>query len=330
MSRESTGRLSLSSSPAPGQITVSGEIVADLIADMHSPGDFRFHVGGHGANVALALARLGMSSTLLMPMSRDALGERFAAILSEAGVRLPLASASDLPTSIALVSLREGQPVYSLYREGVADRDLHRDRILSALPVDPAVHVIGAFCYAVEPDRPFWLEIAQASRQRGALLSSDPNIRRGVMENAGEQPRPMLQALRQADIVKASDEDLAWLFPGLDPHQAALRLFDDSRVELVALTLGEQGSVLRTRSREVRVPARPARPFADAVGAGDTYHAALLSGLLRLGATTTAHLAALDRADLTTLASTASVAASLACEHSGCQPPTADEVAAAG
>ncbi|MBK8018879.1 MAG: hypothetical protein IPK20_20680 [Betaproteobacteria bacterium] len=154
MSRESTGRLSLSSSPAPGQITVSGEIVADLIADMHSPGDFSFHVGGQGANVALALARLGMSSTLLMPMSRDALGERFAAILSEAGVRLPLASASDLPTSIALVSLREGQPVYSLYREGVADRDLHRDRILSALPVDPAVHVIGAFCYAVEPDRP--------------------------------------------------------------------------------------------------------------------------------------------------------------------------------
>ena len=317
---------------APGDvpdIVVSGEVVADLIAAAAQPEIYRFHVGGQGANVAHALARLGLPTTLLMPLSRDALGERFLTALSAAGVRLPLAASSDMPTSVPLVSLQEGQPRYSLYRDGVADRDLRHEQILAALPRHPAVHVLGAFCYAVEPDRSFWLRIADESRRRGALLSSDPNIRAAVMDRAGETPAGMLRALRESDIVKASDEDLAWLFPGVDSEVAAARLFDGSRTRLVVLTAGDRGSVLLTRSSRARVPSRPARPFVDAVGAGDTYHAALLQGLMRAGVRTANQLSELTTDTLAAVGRMASLAASLTCERSGCEPPSSDRIAAA-
>mgnify|MGYP000948660694 CR=1 FL=1 len=275
-----------------------------------------------GANVAHALARLGLPTTLLMPLSRDALGERFLTALSAAGVRLPLAASSDMPTSVALVSLQEGQPRYSLYRDGVADRDLRHEQILAALPRHPAVHVLGAFCYAVEPDRSFWLRIADESRRRGALLSSDPNIRAAVMDRAGETPAGMLRALRESDIVKASDEDLAWLFPQIPPHDVA-REWSRRHGLLALLTEGAGGVTAFAGDLEIHRPARSV-DIVDTVGAGDAFVAAFLSRGLATGVLDGA--SARDASALADLLDFANAAAALCCARAGADSATTTQV----
>jgi fructokinase len=309
------------------EVVVSGEVVADLVADEADAGLFRFHPGGQGVNVAIALARQGLSTTLLMPLSRDPLGQSFAHALRAAGVGTPLAGTSPWPTSLALVNLEQGEPHYTLYREGVADRHLDTRTLLPRLPARPAIHVVGAFCYAVQPDRDFWLAVAAESRRRGALISSDPNIRPQLMERQDANREDICRALGEADIVKASHEDLAWLFPGDTTARAMGRLLSADRTVLAVGTLGGRGALLATRHAMAAVPAHPPRGVVDTIGAGDAFHAALLACLLRAGVRRTGQLDALSNGDLRVLGREAAVAAALNCEHAGCHPPSRAEVA---
>ena len=316
-----------SHSDSKPEVVVSGEVVADLIADGADAALFRFHPGGQGVNVAIALARQGLPTTLLMPLSQDSLGQSFAHTLRAAGVGVPLAGTSPWPTSLALVSLEQGEPRYSLYREGVADRHLDTRSLLPRLPVRPAIHVVGAFCYAAQPDRDFWLAVAAESRRRGALISSDPNIRPQLMERQDANREDICRALGEADIVKASHEDLAWLFPGDTTARAMGRLLSADRTLLAVGTLGGRGALLATRHAMAAVPAHPPRRLVDTIGAGDAFHAALLACLLRAGVRRANQLDALSNGDLRVLGREAAVAAALNCEHAGCRPPSRAEVA---
>jgi len=85
----------------------------------------------------------------------------------------------------------------------------------------------------------------------------------------------------RADLVKASDEDLDWLYPSLSAEQAARALLELGP-HVVFLTRGASGALALTRDDAIAIPAVPV-DVVDTIGAGDTFAAGLLHALDREG-----------------------------------------------
>ena len=101
-------------------IFVLGEALMDCIAQPE--GQLRPLMGGSPYNLARAAALRGATVTYLNPLSTDNFGQQLRAQLQADGVQL-LAQPSRKPTSLAVVQVKDGQPSYGFYREGIADRD---------------------------------------------------------------------------------------------------------------------------------------------------------------------------------------------------------------
>lgn len=309
---------------------VAGEALIDLIERPDGgAGDPVYDgcPGGGPFNSAIALARLGSETGYLFPLSSDMPGERLADRLEQASVGLLHPRRPDAPTPLALVSVtRDGQPGYRFYRAGTADRDLDADELIAALPARISVFHTGTLAISEDPDAAILERVIAAARERGALISVDPNMRpAGNRDLAGYAAR-VKRVLGHADILKASDEDLAVLFPGLDPAAAIERAMKEFGVALAVATMGARGARALSGRGEAESPARRPSRVVDTVGAGDCFQAGLLAWLVDNGADSVDGLADLDAAALTAALRQAVVTAGLNCAAKGCVPPTRDEV----
>lgn len=307
-------------------IAVVGEALVDLIMDRD--GAYRAHLGGSPYNVAIGLARQGVATAYASPLSSDRFGDEFATALAEAGVATPLTRRSPRPTSLALVTIgADGQPAYRLYREGIADKDVSFAEIDAALPERLTAFHTGSL--AITPSQlPKIRQLLTRMRERGVATSIDINIRRHASADHARYIDGVRSLLPLADIVKASDEDLAALGLTTPPRQAAETAYAEMDGGLLVLTEGGAGARLLAGERRIDRPAFPVARVGDTVGAGDTFHAALLAALQRAGAFD-ASLATLSEAILADALTYASAAAALNVARTGCQPPTQVEVAAA-
>lgn len=311
-------------------IVVAGEALIDLIerpaVDDGNP-VYDGCPGGGPFNSAIALSRLAHSVGYLFPISSDAPGARLARQLSGAGVDLLHPRRSDAPTPLALVSVtHDGKPGYRFYREQTADRDLDADELIAALPDRLAVFHTGTLAISEEPDAAILERVIAAARQRGALISVDPNMRpAGVADLVGYVAR-VKRVLAHADLVKASDEDYAALFPGLDPAAAIERVMSEFDVALAVATMGGVGARALTRRGGARSPSHRPTDIVDTVGAGDCFQAGLLAWLVDHGVNSFDRLADLEPDALTAALRQAVVVAGLNCAEKGCVPPSRAEV----
>ncbi|SEA22822.1 PfkB family carbohydrate kinase [Alkalimonas amylolytica] len=297
-------------------LAVIGEHVVDLLPD--DSGLYRPVLGGSPFNVAIAAARQGIAVCYLSPLSHDGFGQQFAACLQSNGAQYGLSFFSQQPSSLALVRFdQQQQPHYSLYRQGVADRDIDATTQVSALPDQCRLLHLGSLAF--EPDDgPRILAVIAQAKRRGVQLAIDINVRIHAVSNVQQYRALLQQIIRQSQFIKASDEDLALLWPELATDQAVARLQQLAPEALIALTEGEHGASLFWQQHQLQQAVIKADPFVDTVGAGDTFWANLLAALLRL------NLPAPTELSLETLGhclQRAMLAASLNISQPGCQPP---------
>jgi fructokinase len=249
---------------------VIGESLIDIV---HRPdGSAREHVGGSPANVAVGLARLGHEVTLATMLGRDEKGTRIASVLNGEGVALTPDSLGSKPTSVATSRLdATGAATYSFDLTW----ELNQDQPLEGLG---HVHT-GSIAATLEPGATAVLATLQRARP-GATISYDPNARPALMGDP-QQVRAKIEALiGLSDVVKASDEDIAWLY-GDAPLSEILRLWALLGPALIVLTRGDKGAVMGlTNTGELASVDAPVVEVVDTVGAGDAFMAGLLSGLL--------------------------------------------------
>ncbi|MEU9040765.1 MULTISPECIES: carbohydrate kinase [unclassified Kitasatospora] len=294
-------------SPA-SHVLVIGECVADIVRTDGAPD--RVHPGGSPANVAYGLARLGRPATLLTELGPDANGRLIRAQLESAGVRVRAAEVARTPSAVVRLD-GQGRARYTfdigwtLPSAGAAPTDLAQ--------APAAIHV-GSIGAVTEPGAAAVLALVERWRGR-TPISYDPNVRPALMGERAEAVRRVERCVALSDLVKASDEDVAWLYPGERPEAVAERWLALGP-SVVAVTLGAEGAFARTAGgTRVEAAAVPV-PVADTVGAGDSFMAAFL------------HSRA-SGADLPTCLTHAVTAAALTVSRPGADPPSAAELEAA-
>ncbi len=234
------------------------------------------------------------------------------------------------PTPLAVVSIdAAGHPTYAFYRDNTADRTIRGQSLEAALPAAPSFIHIGSITLYEPADSERWLAGALAARERGALISLDPNLRAGFIADMEDYRRRLSRIVAVADIVKVSDEDLKIIFPGTETTTAFERLVSERRPALSVLTLGNNGSVaLSAEGTRVEQVAIMPGPIVDTIGAGDSLQAGLIGALHDGGLTTRKALASIDEASLRAALVSGSLAAGINCTRRGCDPPWKHELEA--
>ena len=306
-------------------IAVLGEALIDFIVG--EDGAYLAHLGGSPYNVAIGLARQGASVCYLSPFSDDTFGDRLHDALQKEGVQLPVTRRSRLPTSLALVAVDDqGFPAYRLYRDGVADKDIDFEEIESHLPKDLQLFHTGSL--AITPSQlPKIIRLFKLMRSNDIAVSIDINIRLHATNDTTAYLDGVRSLLPLADIVKASDDDLAPFRFAPDARSAAKIAHKEMGSGLLVLTEGQGGGVLYTSDGTIEKSAYPVSQVVDTVGAGDTFHAAFLAALCRAN-TVGGSYQALDNTTLGDALDFANAAAAINVSRAGCNPPTQAEVEA--
>lgn len=299
-------------------IAVIGENVIDIFSE--ADGRFVAKTGGSPLNLAIACAQQQVPVSYLSPLSSDAFGDAFRQLLQSRGVNAGFPQASKAPSSLAFVRIdAEGQPSYSLYRQGIADRDYSAEQLIAALPADCRILHTGSL--ALEPqDAVKLIPVLQAAKQRGIRLSIDINVRLQFVSDVAAYRAVIEQVLALADYIKASDEDLAALYPALNLQSAVGKIRALAPEALLALTCGAEGASLYLDSQVISQAVIKPEVFIDTVGAGDTFFANLLVQLLQLHPANQP-LTGIELASCHTALQRACLAASLNIAKAGCQPP---------
>jgi fructokinase len=314
----------------PIQVATAGEALIDLIAQ--PDGRFEPCLGGAIFNLTRAIARQGVGAVYLNPLSGDRFGRLLAKALEDDGVVLAEPVPVRAATSLAVVALdAAGHPDYAFYRQGVADRATSAARLNHHCAGAAALELVCAGALALSPDDAgTYLPWLRSQRDQGKIVVVDANLRPSVMPDLAAYRRNVHAALQLADIVKASDEDLAALdVPGADPMQQARGLLAATGARLLALTLGAQGACLLARDgRSWRAAEPDPVPVVDTVGAGDCFLAGLLAALLRKTRRAGRLPDSLTDSLAHELLSHALSSATLCVMRRGALPPTWDEVRA--
>ncbi len=306
---------------------VAGEALIDFIAV--ADGRYRPMAGGAPFNFSRALALQGVSAGYLNPISSDVMGTLLRDSLVASGARA-FGESTQRPTSLALIATSSsGQPSYQFYRERVADRALDLEQITKWFTDEIRGFHSGGLAL-VPPDHATILQAQQAAAARGIICTLDVNMRPRVAENMGLSPQEYAEAahaaLRGANIVKVSDEDLVHLGLIAAPINSARSLLNNI-CKIVVLTLGEKGAWLLTADNEIFQAAETVS-VVDTVGAGDCFFAGFIAALVRDGS----FEALLNRMPVTTNLANALRhgirCASINITREGCQPPTWDDVVA--
>lgn len=326
-------------------IAVIGEVVADAVLPVLGIRDgvanLTVHPGGGPANTALTLARLGTHCRFGGRLSTGSLGTLCRERLAASGVDLSSAVATAAPATLAIARLAEdGSAAYEFYTEGTADWGWTDDELSTVVggcagepgaagteeqATDPVVAVhTGSLALALQPSGAA-LERLLAGVRAAMTVSIDPNLRTLLVPLTVYRERIATWA-GLADMMRLSSEDLMQLWPGVGPEEAAERLHAMG-VALVVVSLGSHGAFASLTGRTLRVPTAPLGPggLVDTVGAGDSFHGALLHHLGRAGALG----GRLEDLDLDTLSEAmrfASRVAAVTCSRPGADPPWAAEL----
>lgn len=253
--------------------TISGVTLVEAPAFKKAP-------GGAPANVAAGLAKLGVSCAFLGKVGDDAFGQFLKGTLDEVGVDTSgLVFSHEARTALAFVSLRaDGEREFMFYRHPSADMLYTPGEVATDLIASAKIFHFGSISLITEPSRSATLAAIDAAHANGLLVSYDPNLRLALWPDAHAAREGMLSVWELADLIKVSDEELAFLTGFADIDAAVDQLWHD-RLQLMVVTLGRGGSRYYTTECRGAVPGFRVDSV-DTTGAGDGFVAGLLFGLL--------------------------------------------------
>ena len=305
-------------------ILCCGEALIDMIPRVLDDGRTAFVPASGGAvfNTAIAIGRLGAPAGFFSAMSSDLFGDQLRRALAESRVTTHYVVISDRLTTLAFVILDEGQARYVFFDEGSAGRMLDQDH-LPALDDEVDMLFFGGISLIGEPCGSTFEALARREHTR-RLIMLDPNIRPGFVTDETAYRRRLQRMISYCDILKMSDEDLAWLDRASDADEFIAALVERGP-DLVILTRGAGLATAFTRTERIDVRARTVA-VTDTIGAGDTFNAGVLTGLHERGLASKDGIRNIHRQDVEAIMNLGMTAASVTVSREGADPPWRDQI----
>jgi fructokinase len=306
-------------------LTVIGEALVDLVPD-RATGEYRVRPGGSPFNVAVGLVRLGNRTSLMARFADDPYGRLLQSTAAAEGIDLRGAPRAAERTSVATASVDDGaRATYDFDIEGTADWQWTAAELRELSPETQVLH-FGSIASWTPPGGARIADLVGDLRAgRGVLISYDPNIRPAALRAHATGVDLVEESVRRAHVVKASREDVEWLYPDLALDDVAER-WSGLGANLVVVTDGADGaSAYRRGHAPVRRPGRPVT-VVDTIGAGDAFTSGLLTGFARRHLHRATRLEAISDGVLADIIDEAVLVAAITCERAGADPPRLDEV----
>ena len=270
--------------------------------------------GGAPGNFLAALAKYGFRTAMIGKVGDDNFGKLLIGTVKEAGVDTSRIIADpDVFTTLAFVSLdASGNRDFSFARKPGADTCLTPEEVDESLFADARIFHFGTLSLTNEPAASATRRAVELAKAHGLLISLDPNLRKPLWKREEDAKTAIEWSLRQADIIKISDEEIEWLW-GISPEEGAQKLLREYGASLVYATLGPKGCHAATKNHTVTVQSPSGIHVVDTTGAGDIFGGSAMSRFIRCGKSP----ADLTEEDLRQIVRFACTAASLSTQKHG-------------
>ena len=267
-------------------VTALGELLIDFAPQSVNAAGYptlAANPGGAPGNFLAALNRYGCSTAMIGKVGDDMFGRLLLGTLKAAGIETRgVVVDPNQFTTLAFVSLDEsGNRDFSFARKPGADTCLSFDEVDQALIRDSRVFHFGTLSLTNDPAREATHRAVALAKAEGKYISVDPNLRKPLWNQEADAKEAIEWSLRQADIVKISDEEIEFLW-GLDPEAGAQKLLSEYGVSLVYATLGPKGCHAATKNVTVTVDSPRGIHPVDTTGAGDIFGGSAMSRFLKL------------------------------------------------
>ena len=297
-------------------VVALGELLIDFAAKSKDEAGYptmAANPGGAPGNFLAALNAYGKKTAFLGKVGSDTFGHLLLGTLNGAGIETKgIVEDNSVFTTLAFVTFDEnGDRSFSFARKPGADTQLTWEEIDKSLIDDARVFHFGTLSLTDEPVRTATQKAVAYAKERGKLITCDPNLRKPLWSSEEAAQEQMLWSLRQADVVKISDNEVEFLW-NCTPEEGADKLLAEFGVSLAMVTLGPDGCLLKTKNASFLASCPKVHPI-DTTGAGDIFGGSALSRLLELEKS----IDALTEEDLAYIGSFAAAAASLSTEVSG-------------
>ena len=307
-------------------VLVIGEALVDVVHGI--TGEIKNIPGGSPANTAVALARLGTKTYMKARTSPDQFGTEIRSYLTSQNVNLDYSLVVDSPSSVInAVIQKDGSAKYEANLKGAADYGWTFEELNQVINPDIQIVQLGSLTSYVEPGatniEKWFSQLRQSNKY---LLTFDPNIRHLLDgENEVDVRNRSKKLASLSHVVKASDEDLNWIFSNNNPQDSAIKIIE-SGASLVIVTLGKKGAFAVNKKLEIVEVTANEIAVIDTIGAGDTFAAALITQLLENSWINKNALENLSSDDLTEILTNCSAASAITCSRQGANPPHRHEV----
>lgn len=237
--------------------------------------------GGAPANVAVGIARLGLSSAFLGKVGRDPFGGLLIETLEDNGVETKaIIQTDEAKTTLAFVTLDEtGDRDFTFYRDPGADMLYQWEEVDLELFKTAKIFHHGSISLINQPVRDTTLKMAQLAKNMGILVSYDPNLRRPLWPDVRTAKQWIIAGLKTADLVKLSEEELEFITDEKEINLGAKKIMAHGP-KLIFVTLGAKGSYFYDGKNSKIVPGFKVK-VQDTTGAGDGFVAGVLFQLIK-------------------------------------------------
>lgn len=264
-----------------------GELLIDFTVDRMQDDGYPVmaaHPGGAPANFLAALAKYGKKTAMIAKVGNDAMGRNLVQTLRQAGIddRGVLLDDSVFTTLAFVTRDANGEREFSFARKPGADMLLTADEVPYDLIDNTRAFHFGTVCMTNEPSRTAHYKAVEYAREKGKLVTFDPNLREPLWADLEDAKEQMFWGFRHADVVKISDNEVEFLF-GCSVEEGADKLLKEYGVKLVFVTLGKDGCYFANAQGSGRVPGVTDLNVVDTTGAGDIFGGSAVNGLLELG-----------------------------------------------
>lgn len=284
------------------------------------------YIGGCAMNVALAAARLGGAVSYFGKISSDELGHMILERMIDDGVIFdPQLCNCKKPTLCSIANTdSDGKATYRFDYKNTAAIDMTKEELSKSFENEGDIDIVffGSISLLMEPGCNAILPAIRSIATKPKLVF-DPNVRPALIKDPDSYRKMVFSIAGECDLVKASDDDVSYLFPGLEADEAQLSFAKLCGCNLV-VTKGSSGSSWFSKGQRIDCPAPRVEKVVDTVGCGDTFAAALLVYIQDHNLIE--KLDSLDRLDIESALMFASKAAALNCLKAGCNPPFISEM----